>query len=469
MKLNKFSKDLIQVLFSNCFILMSSVVTGFVIPIVLGVKEYGYYKIFTLYLSYSALMHFGFVDGMLLKIAGKKYEELPKEKFRYYLRFFLIFQIIIACIVLLISNVFCENEYRYLMSLLAIDIIAVNVTAFYQYISQGVMRFKELSIRKILLAFLKTILVILLFCINMKNIKITANIYVTGLVSIDVLLTIWYMITYKDLILGQVSNGAECKSDIRNFFKEGIILTVAYQAASIIFSLDRQFVSILFDTETYGVYSFAYNIISMVTTVIGAVSFVLFPKLKQMNTSDIMNTFSTSMASIAIIAVGAMIGYQPLSILIKSFLPEYTNSLEYLKIIFPGLAMSCCINIIMFTYYKAINKHSIYFKICCFILIISACLNYFAYKLFFSPVYISMASIITLVIWYLAGEVYFIKKYKIKWIKNCVYILTSTIAFYSINHIFNNMLLAFLAYFVFYLLLTYILYKSLIYQITKKI
>lgn len=90
---NTFSKDLITVIFSNLIILLSSVVTGFIVPKLLGVEGYGYYKIFTLYLSYSALAHMGYVDGVLLQFAGKEYEELSKEKFRRYTAFFLNFNV----------------------------------------------------------------------------------------------------------------------------------------------------------------------------------------------------------------------------------------------------------------------------------------------------------------------------------------------------------------------------------------
>ena len=57
--------------FSNIVVLIGGIVTGFLVPLVLGVNEYGYFKIYTLYLTYTSLLHFGFVDGLLLINAGK--------------------------------------------------------------------------------------------------------------------------------------------------------------------------------------------------------------------------------------------------------------------------------------------------------------------------------------------------------------------------------------------------------------
>lgn len=461
-KTGKFSKDLMSVVGSNIIILFSSILTGFVVPKVLGVTGYGYYKIFTLYLSYSALMHLGFVDGVLLTYAGKEYDELPKEKFRRYTNFFFVFQLIVSICIVLIALIFLEPVYKIIIILLAVDVLAINMTAYYQYISQSTMRFAELSIRKILLAICKIILVVLMLVFSYSKIKFLANayVYIGGIVIIDVALVVWYFFTYKDLSIGKKETLRACKDDICVFFKQGIVLTIAYQAAMVIFSLDRQYVSVLFSTEIYSVYSFAYNIISMVTTVVSAVSFVLFPRLKQLNKESIMNTFSRAMSSISIIAVAAMMGFQPLGWIIEYILPDYLDAIEYLRIIIPGLAVSCCINIIMFTYYKALDAHFIYFKVCCIILILSACLNYVAYIVFKSPIYISIASVISLIIWYLVSEYYFISKYRIKWKKNFIYIFLSMVAFYCLTALVKNDLISWLSYILFFIICTLGMYKN---------
>ena len=92
----KFIKDLFSVGFSNVVVLLGSIVTGFVVPKVLGVTEYGIYKVFTLYLGYIALLHLGFVDGILLKYAGVEYKELDKKLFKMFTRFFVLFQLAVG-------------------------------------------------------------------------------------------------------------------------------------------------------------------------------------------------------------------------------------------------------------------------------------------------------------------------------------------------------------------------------------
>ena len=65
-KENGFLKNTIKVIVSNFALLSSSILVGLILPKILGVEQYGYYKLFMLYNVYGALLHFGFVDGILL-------------------------------------------------------------------------------------------------------------------------------------------------------------------------------------------------------------------------------------------------------------------------------------------------------------------------------------------------------------------------------------------------------------------
>ena len=68
---NNFIKSVFTVIFSNIFILLSGVLVGFVLPKIMGVDEYGYYKLFMLYATYIVLLYFGLADGMLVKYGGQ--------------------------------------------------------------------------------------------------------------------------------------------------------------------------------------------------------------------------------------------------------------------------------------------------------------------------------------------------------------------------------------------------------------
>ena len=94
---------ILLVVLGNAKLLIAKSLTWLVVPKVLGVIEYGYYKTFILYLVYMMLLHFGFPDGILLIYGGQDYQEINQKEFRIYTRFFISFQTIISVLLIGIS------------------------------------------------------------------------------------------------------------------------------------------------------------------------------------------------------------------------------------------------------------------------------------------------------------------------------------------------------------------------------
>ena len=104
--------NILKVSLSNIFKLIAGILVGFLLPKLIGVTDYGYYKTFTLYASYVGLFHFGLADGIYLKFGDKNYEELNKKDFRYYSQFYFIVELIISIVVTLITYTIFVGEYK---------------------------------------------------------------------------------------------------------------------------------------------------------------------------------------------------------------------------------------------------------------------------------------------------------------------------------------------------------------------
>lgn len=57
-------KDILKVSASNVVKLLAGLLVAFVLPKIIGVADYGYYKTFTLYATYVGLFHLGICDGI---------------------------------------------------------------------------------------------------------------------------------------------------------------------------------------------------------------------------------------------------------------------------------------------------------------------------------------------------------------------------------------------------------------------
>ena len=469
------AKDIFFVAFSNVIKLLSGVMIGFVLPKIMGEFNYGFYKTYTLYLGYVGIFHFGFCDGIYLLYAGKEYAELSKNEFRYFSRFLFCFESLIGVFICIISLFFINTEFGFIFFFEGISLIAVNITSYYQYISQVTKRFKELSIRNIIQAILQILSVLVLYFAYKfgKVEKISFKIYVVINTVLLVALAIWYIFTYRSITFGKINKSSKkdivsFRKSLLKFFKVGFPLMIANLASSLIMTIDKQFVNILatqgiIEISDFGVYAFAYNMLGLITTIIAAISTVLYPTIKIYSEEKLKQNYIKLISYIAIITGICSMAYQPLCFIVNTWLKEYSGSLPIFRAILPGIVVSSCITMIMFNYYKALNKQFLFFIISVGVLGLSFLFDFLAFYFSANLVWISYASVIVIFLWYFVSEFYLFKKWKFNNIRNILYIFLLVISFYLITYLIENSIISMLVYFVSFSILTI----SFHYQLVK--
>ena len=445
-KNTKFVKDVLRVSLSNIIKLLAGVLVGLLLPKIIGVTDYGYYKTYTLYIHYVGLFHFGISDGIYLLFGGKDYSELDRKKFRFYSKAFIAIEALVSVVLTIIAVTALSEENKFIFACVASYLLANNVTGYYQMISQITGRFKELSRRNLIQSVFISATVIVLYVIHrFLGYELTYRPYTLIYSILIALLAIWYIVTYKDISFGESSKFSDQWKDIPSFIKVGFPLTVANLCSTLILSLDRQFVNVLFDTDTYAVYAFAYNMLALVTTAVSAVSTVLYPKLKRTNRVTLKANYSILTGTIAVLVSASLCIYFPLCWFVNWFLPKYVDSLLIFRIIFPGLIISSVITIIMHNYYKVLGINNKFFIKSLITLLVSGFANYVAYRFFGTTSSISIASIITMVFWYFLVESHFVKEFNIAWKKNVLFIFCIMTSFYITTNL-NNLVLGLFLY-----------------------
>lgn len=424
-------KNIFRVVVSRGATLISGVAVGFLLPRILGVTGYGYLRIFTLYFTYTSLLHFGFADGILLRYAGKEYESLDKKDFRAFTVFFALFQFVIAVLFCVSALFFGNREYAFIAVMIGADLFFNNMMTYYMFISQATQRFKEYSARSIILAVVKLGLVGVLFLMYLCGADVSYHIYLCGLILIDFVMMLWYVYTYRDITFGERSPFSAVRKTVIGLFRTGIVLTVAYQVAHFVFVLDNQFVNIFYDTDTFGIYAFAYSIVTMISTLISSTSAVLLPVLKSLKKDDAIRYYDRTLIGVTAVSGLSMILVFPLERFIKWFLPQYTGALGFLRVVMPSLLLSACISIVMFTFYKVLDKHIVYLYVGIAALATGFLTNVAAQFLWKTPYAISWASVITVFLWYGMASVMFVRKYGHRPVKNFCYILILAGSFYG--------------------------------------
>jgi O-antigen/teichoic acid export membrane protein len=453
-------RNIIIVAISNIISLAAGVLTGFLLPKIMDKVDYSSYKTFTLYTSYIGVLHFGICDGIYLKYAGSTYDELEKSKFGVFTRFFYIVETILAAITILVGLFFLPGVYKFTAIFVGVNILAYNAITYYELISQATQRFKLVSLRNVIRASILIVVIGVLAALYFFNgFKPSYYLYTTIFLSINIVLMLWYMITYRKITFGHFDPFAKHKAELKGLYKVGFILLICNFITQVLFIVDQQFVNILFDEIDFANYAFAYSLVQLILVAINAVSVVIFPTLNKTSDENVKSNYSVLNTYLIVFMSLAIVVYYPLHWFVGFFLENYVESLPIFRIILPGILISASITAIKANIYKKL-KHILLFLIMALsMLAFSILINIAAYFAFKSMFAISVATVITNAIWYIITELFLIIKYKVKWIKNLVFLIL-IISTYYLLYLVPNIYIGGAIYLVVYVILVAILFRK---------
>lgn len=461
MKVRGVVKSILAVTASNIITILSGIIVGLFLPKILPVNDYGWYKTFTLYTTYTGLFSLGIIDGIVLKYGGKNYDELDVARFRSYFKWYWIIQFFFSLILCVVSIFIRNNDYKFIFIFVAIFACLNNITGYFQQISQITQRFKEYSLRKVIYSFLKILIVGFLFLWALFVGYPYYQIFLILFLFTEIVLTSWYIYTYRNIAFGKALKLQDTQVEVMKLAVNGFPLLFSNLCSTFILSLDRQFVNILFPTDTYAVYAFAYNMLTLVTVAMSAISTVLYPTLKRTTVETMQKNYPALISIVTILVFGATAIYFPLCLFVEWFLPQYLESISIFRIIFPGLAISSSITVVIHNYFKASNSSLEYFKRSVVVILVSALANAIAYFVFHTPSSISIASIITMVFWFIYCDSYFVKKYKVDQKKNYIYTGFMIVIFYLCT-IIENYFIGLVFYIALFICVTWIIHRFVI-------
>ncbi|WP_057750906.1 oligosaccharide flippase family protein [Limosilactobacillus frumenti] len=457
MKITSFLKNLMTIMFSNGILLVSQVFVGILLPRILYVSDFGNYRIFMLYCTYASLLHFGFVDGVLVKYGGVNSSTLKKGELSQLFSFFICLEIIISIIIMTTSLFALNGKYKIIFVAVGIYTVIFNVVTFFQFLSQALMKFGMVARINSALAVLNTFNIgIPLIFLHFYIIKefTYCDYLVLYLTSYIIILFIYiYSFTVKERIVWFTLKFN--KKSIINIFKIGFPITVASQIANVTLNLDNQFVSLFFSTDNFAKYSFSYNLISLTISIVLAISTVLFPYLNRQNRKTLIHNYTQNMAFMLLFIYLTLISYYPIEWIIKFILPEYYDSLGYFRILLPGVAITTSITTIIFNHYKVTGEMNTYLKNGIISLLLSLVLYFVSYEQFHSIYALAFASLIALFIWFFLEDYSFRKRHNIIRFNEYTYIILVTSFFQLVTFIFNN-LASFILYLLGYVFLSYL-------------
>ena len=454
-----FVKNIINLMISNLISLMISVLSSFITPVILGHDGYGYYKIFSLYTTYVPLLHIGFIDGILIRNAGKKIEDISFKKFRTYTLFLLIFELFLSIVMSIFACLINIPQInREIIIAISIYSFLLNALTYFQFFSKCIMRFSELASIARLQSFINLFFLLLaLYLYKFTAFNVNVTYYMFYMNFAVFILLCYYFVRYKKIILGERKTLASQFKNIRVFFRVGFAIMISYQITMVMVNADNQFISMFFKVSEYGKYAFAYSLAALLLTVFNAVSSVMLPYMKKVGKSAVVSNHDSNMAVMNAIVFFVIASYYPIAWIVNNFIASYSESVQYLSIVFPGVGITCIVQSYIFNDYIMAKKIKDFCYISLANLVFDFAVYYVGFRLSHSTLKIALLSIPLLMIWYLTLEWFMNAESGVKFIKNFYYLMIMAFAFIVISHI-SNIWISLIAYVITYVAVTLAFY-----------
>jgi O-antigen/teichoic acid export membrane protein len=461
-------KNVFQFTLTNGIILLSTLLTAFIIPSFFSLENYGYYKLFTLFISFYGIFHFGFIDGIYLKYAGLNYPELNKDLFRRFTFFLFISQTFMALLLMIVTLTIFQNGQILFYIFISIDLVLTNLIFYFQYVSQMTKKFSVNITASSIQAALNLILVSFLFIFKQDNYLF----FISFILVINIITIIYYLISFKEISFFKVSISQlldiEIILHIKEIIKIGIPFLLSNLFTVLIFNFSRLFISFIYNIEKFALFSFSFTIITFLQYVLSSVSSVIFPYLKNLNFDLLKSNYSKIVSIIQFLSSYLLLLFFPISFLVNLLLPKLFDSIALLAALFPSLILISLIQFVKINYYKVSLEFKQYIFTAIITFIFGSFLHFIVFIVSDDIINQAYTSIIVYLFMHIISEILLSKKFKQTFIKNLMHVFIIITLFY-LNSFQTNFVFSTLLYFLQISLVNFIFYRKNISSMFKSL
>lgn len=344
----KILKNFSLTLLSSLVSLLTSAIIVLIIPKLIGVREYGFWQFYNLLASYVGVIPIGWIDGMFLKLGGKRYRELEKGKLKTEFIVFMIAMGVISLIVLFYGLFISIGKYRFITIGLGLTIFVYDVRTFISFVLQATNRITENAIITFISSILYLIFTIILLLLNVH--AIFAFIF-ANILSITLSL-IYALIKVRDIFQAKSESFESVSGDILDSIRVGIKLLISNFSGMLLLGIVRMGIERAWSIETFGKVSLALSLSNMMMVFITAISMVMFPILRRVSDDRLGEVYSIMRVVLMTGLFTALLAFIPLKILIVNWLPKYFESLYYLPLMLTTVVLQGKFELLSNTFFK---------------------------------------------------------------------------------------------------------------------
>ncbi|WP_026508545.1 lipopolysaccharide biosynthesis protein [Butyrivibrio sp. MC2013] len=356
----QFAKNITAAFTAQFFNYAFSIVASLVIPKMLGMEHFGYWQLFIFYSTYVGLLHFGLSDGIYLKYGGYEPDRLPTNLIGGQFIIMVAWQMAIGIVGAIAAMLYCGDPNRqFVWMLTAIYMVIVNATWFWGYVFQAV-NFTRLYSGAVIISkagFLISIIVMSFVKVSSYKPFIACYVVAQGA-------AMFFMVylAKKNFEFGRIQIRESFSALVDNI-KIGINLTLSNIVSSFILGVGRVMVDHTSGIKTFGILSLSITLCNFFLQFITQISMVLFPALKKVDHEVSTKMYICMRKMLGYLGVALLVVYLPIAILLKIWLPNYSQSIYYLIFLLPICVYDAKMQLLYNTYLKMYRKERLLLKI----------------------------------------------------------------------------------------------------------
>lgn len=349
---NNLIKNISVFLSGSILALLASALTQFLLPKLLSIEDYGFYKSFTLYLSFTSLFHFGLKDGIYMFLCSNKVSKIINSSFFTAI----IIQQSMILIIMLLASFYITSFNNTVFICLSFTSFFLIINTYYDSLYQSKKKFKIVSVLKVLKEFVFLFYVLFVFlCLKITDF---GYLLVAFLFSVFIVFLIYSISSRKHLSLTASIN----YNIIKPVYKRGFTQIVGNFGNQINTNVDKLFVNIFYPVKLFAVYSFGGMFFVLVNTLVNSITTVVLPYLFNLDKFNLKEKYKKLMLATQIISLFLFFYVIAVFYLIDNFYENYTKSISIISLFYVGMVYNLKINIVQNNFLKSLDMDKDYIR-----------------------------------------------------------------------------------------------------------
>lgn len=339
-------------LFVQVISLMVSFILNLIVPKFIPELSYAHWQTFVLYSGYVGVLHFGLLDGLVLRYSQYDYDQLDKTRVRSQYYALLVGNAFITFTTMLFVSIFVGGVNKLIFILVAVSVLSRNLFTYTSYIFQITNRIKIYAKIVIAQRMFFGLFTVVLLLLHVENFYMYCIADMCG----DLVGILLGFIYSRELYIGKSLKLNETLRELKKNVSSGCMLLVANWSSLLLISGAKMIIQWHWGDLAFGKVSFSFSITNLFLAFVTAISVVLFPQLKRMDKDKLPQLYVTIRNAITPVLFISLLTYYPGSIVLARWLPKYKESLEYLGIMLPIIIYASKVSLLTNNYLKAYRE-----------------------------------------------------------------------------------------------------------------